>query len=79
MSAMTIQLEHPRRYMLACCILGGISLFHVKSMEKLATSKQYHEQVKKKSSDTARKFTRKALYLFFLSIVKVEATERTLR
>jgi len=76
MSAMTIQLEHPRRYMLACCILGGISLFHVKSMEKLATSKQYHEQDKnKRNSKKQGKF----YIYYFLSIVKVEATERILR
>jgi len=35
--------------------------------------------IRKKKFDKARKFTGKASYLFFLSIVKVEATERTLR
>jgi len=51
-------------------------LFHVKSMEKLATSKQYHEQDKnKRNSKKQGKF----YIYFFLSIVKVEATERILR
>jgi len=65
---MTIQLEHPRRYMLACCILGGISLFHVKSMEKLATSKQYHEQVNKKKEIRQSKEIHRESFIFIFSV-----------
>jgi len=66
---MTIQLEHPRRYMLACCILGGISLFHVKSMEKLATSKQYHEQVNKKKEIRQSKEIHRESFIFIFCLL----------
>jgi len=45
MSTRTIQLEHPGKYMLAGCTLGGISV-SCEGMKKLATSKEYHEQVR---------------------------------